>query len=64
VIHQDGDAMGHFAANRLFSRLDQPNRRLRRRTVMPVSLITRTSCAMPGEKVRAGHGHLVSDVGA
>jgi LacI family transcriptional regulator len=64
VIHQDGDAMGHFAANRLFSRLDQPNRRLPRRTVMPVSLITRTSCATPGEKVRAGHGHLVSDVGA
>ena len=64
VIHQDGDAMGRFAADQLFSRLDQPTRRLRRRTVLPVSLVTRTSCAMPGEKVRAGHGHLVSDVGA
>jgi LacI family transcriptional regulator, galactose operon repressor len=56
VIHQDGDAMGRFAAGRLFTRLDEPNRRLRRRTVLPVSLVTRTSCAMPGEKVRAGHG--------
>lgn len=60
VIHQDGDAMGHFAAERLFTRLDQPARRLRRRTVLPVSLVTRTSCAMQGEKVRAGHGDLIS----
>jgi LacI family transcriptional regulator len=56
VIHQDGDAMGRFAADRLFTRLDEPNRRLRRRTVLPVSLVTRSSCAMHGEKVRAGHG--------
>ncbi|OBF36749.1 LacI family transcriptional regulator [Mycobacterium sp. ACS1612] len=60
VIHQDGDAMGRFAADRLFTRLDQPHRRLRRRTVLPVSLVTRASCAMPGEKVRAGHGDVVS----
>jgi LacI family transcriptional regulator len=57
VIHQDGDAMGRFAADRLFTRCDQPDRRLRRRTVLPVSLVTRTSCAMPGEKVRIGHAH-------
>jgi LacI family transcriptional regulator, galactose operon repressor len=62
VIHQDGDAMGRFAADRLFTRLDHPTRRLPRRTVLPVSLVTRTSCAMPGEKVRAGH--VVSGVGA
>jgi len=30
VIHQDGDAMGRFAADRLFARLDAPTRRLRR----------------------------------
>jgi LacI family transcriptional regulator len=60
VIHQDGDEMGRFAADRLFTRLDQPTRRLRRRTVLPVSLVTRTSCAMPGEKVRAGHQLVVS----
>jgi LacI family transcriptional regulator len=62
VIHQDGDAMGRLAADRLFARLDQPARRLRRRTVLPVSLLTRMSCAMPGEKVRAGHCHVVSGV--
>jgi LacI family transcriptional regulator len=55
VIDQDGEEMGRFAAERLFSRLDQPDRKLRRRTVLPVSLVTRTSCAMPGEKVRPGH---------
>ena len=60
VIHQDGDEMGRFAADRLFTRLDQPTRRLRRRTVLPVSLVTRASCALPGERVRAGHCDLVS----
>jgi LacI family transcriptional regulator, galactose operon repressor len=60
VIHQDGDEMGRFAVDRLFTRLDHPARRLRRRTVLPVSLVTRSSCAMPGEKVRAGHGDVVS----
>jgi LacI family transcriptional regulator, galactose operon repressor len=64
VIHQDGDAMGRFAADRLFARLDEPDRRLRRRTVLPVSLVTRTSCAMPGEKVRAGHDNTASGIGA
>ncbi|WP_199255671.1 LacI family DNA-binding transcriptional regulator [Mycolicibacterium mengxianglii] len=54
VIHQDGDAMGRFAVERLFARIDQPGRRLRRRTVLPVSLVARTSCALPGEP--AGHG--------
>jgi LacI family transcriptional regulator len=55
VINQDGEEMGRFAAERLFDRLDEPDRKLRRRTVLPVSLVTRSSCAMPGEKVRAGH---------
>lgn len=64
VIDQDGDAMGRFAVDRLFTRLDQPARRVRRCAVLPVSLITRTSCALPGEKVRAGHGDLVADLGA
>lgn len=56
VIDQDGDEMGRFAAERLFARLDDPARRLRRRTVLPVSLVTRSSCAMPGERARPGHG--------
>jgi LacI family transcriptional regulator len=58
VINQDGEEMGRFAAERLFSRLDQPDRKLRRRTVLPVSLVTRTSCAMPGEKLSPDHGPL------
>lgn len=49
VVDQDGDQMGRFAAERLFARLDAPNRKMRRRTVLPVSLVTRKSCAMPGE---------------
>lgn len=56
VIHQDGDAMGRFAVDRLFARLDQPARRMRRREVLPVSLVTRTSCAFNGQRLRAGHG--------
>jgi LacI family transcriptional regulator len=64
VVHQDGDAMGQFAVERLFARLDHPGRRLRRRTVLPVSLVTRTSCALPGEQVRAGHGDIAGAVPA
>jgi LacI family transcriptional regulator len=55
VIDQDGEGMGRFAVERLFDRLDHPGRKLRRRTVLPVSLVTRTSCAMPGEDVHPGH---------
>ena len=55
VINQDGDEMGRFAVERLFARLDDPDRQLRRRTVLPVSLVTRTSCALPGETVHTGH---------
>ena len=55
VVDQDGEQMGSFAAERLFDRIDDPGRKLRRHNVLPVSLVTRTSCAMRGEKVRAGH---------
>src|SRR3954469_10238525 len=47
VIDQDPSAVGRFAAERLFARIDSPGRRLRRRTVLPVSLIERASCAQP-----------------
>jgi LacI family transcriptional regulator len=47
VIDQDPTAVGRFAAERLFARIDSPGRRLRRRTVLPVSLIERESCAQP-----------------
>lgn len=49
VIDQDGEGMGRFAVERLFDRLDHPDRKFRRRTVLPVSLIPRASCALPGE---------------
>jgi LacI family transcriptional regulator len=45
VIDQDPAAVGTFAAERLFVRIGEPAKRLRRRTVLPVSLIERESCA-------------------
>lgn len=44
VIDQDPAAVGKFAAERLFKRIGEPAKRLRRRTVLPVSLIERASC--------------------
>jgi LacI family transcriptional regulator len=44
VIDQNPAEVGRFAAERLFARIDNPARRLRRRTVLPVSLIERSSC--------------------
>jgi len=46
VIDQDPDSVGHAAAQRLFARIAEPNRRLKRRTVLPVSLIERQSCQL------------------
>jgi LacI family transcriptional regulator len=53
VIDQDPAAVGKFAAERLFQRIGDPTRRLRRRTVLPVSLIERGSCT---ERVGAESG--------
>jgi LacI family transcriptional regulator len=47
VVDQNPDALGRFAATRLFERLDNPNRRLRRNTVLPVTLVARAS-TLPG----------------
>ena len=44
VIDQDPAALGTLAAQRVFDRLEHPTRRFRRRTVLPVSLIERSSC--------------------
>jgi LacI family transcriptional regulator len=44
VIDQNPAAVGQFAAERIFARIDTPERRLRRRTVLSVSLIERESC--------------------
>ncbi|GAA0257391.1 LacI family DNA-binding transcriptional regulator [Cryptosporangium japonicum] len=47
VVDQDPEALGRFAATRLFDRIDQPDRRLRRLTVLPVRLVERESCGNP-----------------
>ena len=44
VIDQDPDAIGRLAADRLFERIEHPNRRLKRQIVLPVSLVRRASC--------------------
>ncbi len=44
VVDQDPVSVGRTAATRLFERLDDPDRRLKRKIVLPVSLITRGSC--------------------
>ncbi|GAA3391288.1 LacI family DNA-binding transcriptional regulator [Cryptosporangium minutisporangium] len=44
VVDQNPEALGRFAATRLFDRIDQPGRRLRRLTVLPVRLVERESC--------------------
>jgi LacI family transcriptional regulator len=44
VVDQDPGSVGRTAATRLFERLDHPNRRLKRKIVLQVPLITRGSC--------------------
>jgi LacI family transcriptional regulator len=55
VVDQDPSAVGQVAATRLFERMDHPNRRLKRNTVLPVRLVTRASCA-PGQAEAARSG--------
>jgi LacI family transcriptional regulator len=47
VMAQDPSALGRLAAARLFERAAHPSRRLRRRTVLPVTLVERASCRIP-----------------
>jgi LacI family transcriptional regulator len=49
VIDQNPDALGKAAGSRLFQRLDNPAGRWKRRTVLPVRLLLRDSCAGTGE---------------
>ncbi len=44
VMDQDPQAVGKAATERLFLRIAHPGRRLKRRTVLPVSLVERQSC--------------------
>jgi LacI family transcriptional regulator len=45
VVDQDPEAVGRLAVDRLFARIDHPTRRLKRRIVLPVSLVRRASCS-------------------
>jgi LacI family transcriptional regulator len=51
VVDQDPRSVGQIAATRLFERMDHPNRRLKRKIVLPVTLVRRASCCSPS----AGH---------
>ncbi len=44
IVDQDPDAVGAAAAKQLFDRVDNPARRTRRRSVLPVTLVRRASC--------------------
>jgi LacI family transcriptional regulator len=44
VVDQDPDRIGRLAAQRVFERVDHPKRRLRRTTILDVTLIERESC--------------------
>ena len=54
VIDQDPVAVGHTAVTRIFERRDHPNRRLKRRIVLPVRLLTRGSCGGDHAPVLSG----------
>jgi LacI family transcriptional regulator len=51
VVDQDPVSVGRAAATRLFERLESPDRRLKRKIVLPVSLVIRESC---GTSLTAG----------
>lgn len=48
VIDQDPALLGRLAAQRLIERITHPNRRMRRKTVLPVRLVERDSCSTGG----------------
>ncbi|MDO9378311.1 MAG: LacI family DNA-binding transcriptional regulator [Nocardioidaceae bacterium] len=47
AVDQDPHALGTAAATRVFARIDEPGRRRRRTTVLPVSLVARGSGELP-----------------
>jgi LacI family transcriptional regulator len=49
VVDQDPEAVGRLAVDRLFERIDHPTRRLKRRIVLPVTLVPRASCSCPDD---------------
>ena len=55
VIDQNPANLGTFAARRLFDRVDKPNKRFRRHTVLPVTLVPRGSCEFGPGRLPAQH---------
>ena len=47
AIDQDPSELGRIAAERLFQRIDNPDKRLRRQTIVPVTLTPRGCCERP-----------------
>jgi LacI family transcriptional regulator len=58
IIEQDPIRLGQLAANRLFQRLDSPNRRVKRQVILPVELVPRGSGEQPPPR-RARKGKTV-----
>jgi LacI family transcriptional regulator len=58
VVDQDPVSVGRAAATRLFERLENPGRRLKRKVVLPVSLVVRESC---GPTLPSGRGAASAD---
>lgn len=53
VIEQDPQQLGVTAVNRLFARIETPNRRLKRHLTLPVTLTVRDSTPPLGQRVRS-----------
>lgn len=53
VIDQDPVRMGQLAGQRIIDRLHKPERRYRRRNVLPITLVERDSCRASAERERS-----------
>lgn len=54
VVDQDPRTVGTLAAERILGRIDHPDRRYRRRNVLPVSLVERDSCGVSAAMTAKG----------
>jgi LacI family transcriptional regulator len=64
VVDQNPEALGRAAATRLFQRLDNPDRRRKRRMVLPVQLLLRASCIGTSTSGNGETCHQLSGFGA
>jgi LacI family transcriptional regulator len=54
VIDQNPVRVGQLAGQRIIDRIEQPNRRYRRRNLLPVGLVERGSC-LSTARLHPGH---------